>query len=131
MYVVQPEYPYYLPMRTSMYGMGSDEVRPLKQKHLSRLSPVMWTLQTGYPRPEIAAPIPPAPNGMGNSGPSNTNLVRGALVVAGAIALFAVVQKMRGRPIVQNMLPPWPGIGPLFSYAEGIGHAYALTPFIG
>jgi hypothetical protein len=33
--------------------------------HLSRLSPVMWTLQTGYPRPEIAVPIPEV-NGMGS-----------------------------------------------------------------
>jgi len=37
-----------------------NQVKPLRQKHLSRLSPVMWTLQTGYPRPEIAVPIPEA-----------------------------------------------------------------------
>ena len=34
-----------------------NRIKPLKQVHLSRLSPVMWTPQTGYPRPEISVPI--------------------------------------------------------------------------
>lgn len=42
-----------------------NKVQPLKKVHLSRLSPVMWTLQTGYPRPEISVPIPKVNNGMG------------------------------------------------------------------
>lgn len=33
------------------------KIRPLKQVHLSRLSPVMWTPKTGYPRPELSVPI--------------------------------------------------------------------------
>jgi hypothetical protein len=34
-----------------------NKIKALKQVHLSRLSPVMWTVQTGYPRPEISVPI--------------------------------------------------------------------------
>lgn len=46
-----------------------NQVKPLKQVHLSRLSPVMWTLGTGYPRPEISVPIPSVNGGgMGGTG---------------------------------------------------------------
>lgn len=50
-------------------------VKPLKQVHLSRLSPVMWTLQTGYPRPEIAVPIQEINGGMGmgEADPANSD----------------------------------------------------------
>ena len=33
------------------------KIKPLKQVHLSRLSPVMWTPETGYPRPGLSVPI--------------------------------------------------------------------------
>jgi hypothetical protein len=50
-------------------------VKQLKQVHLSRLSPVMWTLQTGYPRPEIAVPIQEINGGMGmgEADPANSD----------------------------------------------------------
>lgn len=36
------------------YEMGA---RPLRQVQLPRLSPVMWSMQTGYPRRQVAVPI--------------------------------------------------------------------------
>lgn len=39
--------------------------RGLKQVHLSRLSPVMWTTQGGYPRKPFAIPIGPLDMSMG------------------------------------------------------------------
>lgn len=39
--------------------------RGLKQVHLSRLSPVMWTTQGGYPRKPLATPIGPLDMSMG------------------------------------------------------------------
>lgn len=42
----------------------------LKQVHLSRLSPVMWSWQQGYPRKELGVPIKSA-YGMGSTEGSN------------------------------------------------------------
>jgi len=42
-------------------------VKHLNKIHLPRLSPVMWSLQQGYPRKEIAVPIPDVQSiGMGD-----------------------------------------------------------------
>ena len=40
----------------------------LKQVHLSRLSPVMWAWQNGYPRKEWGVPIKSVYSGMGGVG---------------------------------------------------------------
>lgn len=40
------------------YEMGT---RPLRQVQLPRLSPVMWSRQTGYPRRDVSVPIARAP----------------------------------------------------------------------
>ena len=51
-------------------GLGAEGEREMYEKHLnrvhlSRLSPVMWSWQQGYPRKELGVPIKPAYNGMG------------------------------------------------------------------
>lgn len=61
---------------------------------------------------------------------SPTNWARLALIAACGVGAFALYRKATGQPIVPNFLPPWPGIGPTFAYADGIGRAFALTPFI-
>lgn len=59
-----------------------------------------------------------------------TNAVRIALILAAGAGAFALYRRATGKPLTPNFLPPWPGIGPIFSYSAGIGRAYALTPFI-
>ena len=58
------------------------------------------------------------------------NWVRFAMFMAIGFGAFALYRKARGQPVVPNMLAPWPGIGPMFAYADGIGRAFSLTPFI-
>jgi len=85
-----------------------------------------------------ARPLPYQPQSvLGNTSgeapqpvPMPTGVVHVALAVAVGFVGYSLWRKMRGQPMVPNFMPPWPGIGPLFSYADGIGRAYALTPFI-
>lgn len=67
---------------------------------------------------------------MTNAPATMTNAVRFAVIVAAGIGAYSLYRAATGKPITPNFLPPWPGIGPIFSYASGMGPAYALTPFI-
>lgn len=58
------------------------------------------------------------------------NWVRIAMFMAIGFAAFALYRKARGQPVVPNMLAPWPAIGPTFAYADGIGRAFSLVPFV-
>lgn len=83
----------------------------------------MYVYTTAPPQPPpVLGTAPPAAN--------STNLARIALLAAVGVGAFALYRKATGQPIMPNLLPPWPAIGPSFSYASGIGPAYALTPFI-
>ena len=44
----------------------SNGLKNLNAVHLSRLSPVMWSLKGGYPRRELSVPIEPLDVSMGN-----------------------------------------------------------------
>jgi hypothetical protein len=59
-----------------------------------------------------------------------TNAVRFALILAAGAGAYVLYRKATGKPLTPNLLPPWPGIGPIFSYSSGMGPAYSLTPFI-
>ena len=78
---------------------------------------------------------PPQPrNVLGTNGAtqaaSPVNWARLALIAACGVGAFALYRKATGQPMVPNLLTPWPGIGPTFAYAAGIGPEFALTPFI-
>jgi hypothetical protein len=59
-----------------------------------------------------------------------TNAVRFALILAAGAGAYALYRKATGKPLTPNFLPPWPGVGPIFSYSAGMGLPYSLTPFI-
>jgi hypothetical protein len=58
------------------------------------------------------------------------NWVRLAMVMAVGFGAFALYRAAKGQPVIPNMLAPWPAIGPMFAYADGIGRAFSLTPFV-
>jgi len=76
-----------------------------------------------------APPQPPSVLGT-NQVANPLNLTRLALIAACGVGAFALYRKATGQPIVPNFLPPWPGIGPTFAHAAGMGPAFALTPFV-
>lgn len=87
---------------------------------------------------------PLLPQGMGTNGDQVTQTasmvtdqatrfnfwVKVALAMAVGAVGFALYNKLRSEPMYPNMLAPWPAIGPTFAYADGIGRAFSLVPFV-
>ena len=88
----------------------------------------MYVYMTAPPQP--ARVLGTLPETIETPAATMTNAVRLALILAAGAGAYALYRRATGQPITPNFLPPWPGIGPIFSSASGIGPAYALTPFI-